>query len=163
MIVKRILPMLVFLVLCGFLWKGLHLEPKVMPSAMIGKNVPECLQRKGSPYLIHFWASWCESCEQEQALIARWVDDKHIRIVGVNYKDNPEQSKVFINLWGRSYVDMISDASGHIGFDLGVISTPETFIVDKDGVIQYRHQGPLNRDVIEHEIEPKLQELREHA
>jgi cytochrome c biogenesis protein CcmG, thiol:disulfide interchange protein DsbE len=163
MSVTRTIPLLVFLVLCGFLWKGLHLQPKVMPSAMIGKTVPESLKRKGSPYLIHFWASWCDSCEQEQSLIAQWVDAKHIPILGVNYKDNPEQSKSFINLWGRSYVAMIADDSGHLGFDLGVISTPETFIVDKNGIIQYRHQGALNRDVIEHEIEPILRELNEHV
>lgn len=163
MMAKRLLPMLIFLLLCGFLWRGLHLQPKVMPSAMIGKMVPSSeilFKRKGAPYIIHFWASWCDSCEQEQVLIAQWVNKTHTPIIGVNYKDNSNQSKSFIERWGRSYASMIFDAKGHFGFDMGVISTPETFIIDKKGFIQYRHQGPLTQDIIKHEIEPKLQELK---
>lgn len=161
MMLKRWLPILVFLIICGFLWRGLFLQPKLIPSAKIGQHVPDDLFSKwhGQVYLIHFWASWCDSCEQEQMLIADWVSNHKIPLVGINYKDHSEQAKPFIQLWGKSYVDMIEDPQGKIGMDFGVIATPETFIVDKRGVIRYRHQGPLTREQFVKEIEPKLQEL----
>lgn len=159
--IKRWLPLLIFLLICGFLWRGLFLHPKEMPSAKIGREVPHELfsKWKGQVYLIHFWASWCDSCEHEQLLIADWVAHHHIPIVGINYKDKAQQAKPFIQLWGGSYVETIEDPQGKVGMEFGVIATPETFIVDQFGMIRFRHQGPLTKDIFINQIEPQLQEL----
>jgi len=168
---KKMIPMGIFLVVCGFLLRGLQLHPQEMPSAQLGKAIPmvdvvdvNTLQSHnlshwlGQPMLIHFFASWCENCTTEMPILLDWRQTHHVTIIGVDYKDNPEEAKQWLSLWGNAFVAFLDDSQGQFGLNLGVVATPETFLVDGHGIVQYRHQGPLTHEILTREIEPRIQQ-----
>jgi cytochrome c biogenesis protein CcmG/thiol:disulfide interchange protein DsbE len=158
---RRILlfvPLLIAIVLGLFFWKGLSLDPRELPSALIDKPFPEfslaslndperILGRTdliGEPALVNVWATWCPSCKVEHPQLMKIARNEGVPIFGINYKDDREQAKSWLRQYQNPYTLNIFDEEGRLGFDLGVYGAPETYIVDAEGVIRYRHAGPVD-------------------
>lgn len=141
-----------------------------LPSALIGDPAPalaavtplgdaplpgDASLRDGDVTLVNFWASWCGPCRVEHPFLTE-LAEQGVTVVGVNYKDNPEQAQAFLDDLGDPYAAIGVDASGRTGLDWGIYGVPETFVVDGDGRILMRHPGPLTPDVIERRVAPLL-------
>ncbi len=156
---KLFVPLVVFLVMAIFLWRGLSLNPQELPSALVGKTLPEFelpvlsetrkVDQKdivGEPFLLNVWATWCPTCINEHPFLME-LQERGIKIIGLNYKDEDAKAVAWLQRLGDPYQFNIVDAEGRLGLHLGVYGAPETFIVDKDGVVKYRHAGDLNERV----------------
>ncbi|HBX26795.1 MAG TPA: DsbE family thiol:disulfide interchange protein [Gammaproteobacteria bacterium] len=164
-------PLGVFVVLVGFFFKGLTLDPSMQPSALIGKPVPSfqltdlhtgkvltSQTLPGVPFLLNVWASWCITCQVEHPYLTELSDQ--VPIVGLNYKDSETAAKNWLAKLGDPYTTQIFDPNGRLGLDLGVAGAPETFLVDSSGVIQLRIQGEVNDRVYQRQILPLLETLK---
>jgi cytochrome c biogenesis protein CcmG/thiol:disulfide interchange protein DsbE len=153
------LPVILALVLGVFLWKGLSINPKAMPSALIGKPFPAfsltALQQPervlttadlpGRPALVNVWATWCPSCKVEHPQLVSIARNDGIPIIGLNYKDDAQEAKNWLRQYENPYTFNIFDPEGKLGFNLGVFGAPETYIIDANGIIRYRHAGPIDK------------------
>ena len=171
--IKHIVPLLIFLFLLVVLTVGLRLDKSVVPSPLIGKPVPhfslprlDALDMDFAPtdllgqvWLLNVWASWCASCVVEHALLVELLAHE-VPIVGLNYKDTPENAISWLQQHGDPYYVSLLDANGMVGLDWGVYGVPETFLIDKQGVIQYKYIGPLNELEIQKNLLPKLQHMQ---
>ncbi len=172
------IPLLVFVVLAIFFWRGLSLDPNAMPSALLNKPVPvfelpvlpapenpsglvtanqELL--KGRVSLLNVWATWCVTCRQEHEFL-NTLKAQGIPIYGINYKDNNEDAQNWLAELHNPYVFSVIDADGRLGLNLGVFGAPETYIIDKQGVIRYKHIGDVNAAVWENTIKPIFNSLQ---
>ena len=163
----RIIPFIIFIGLSFFLGRGLFLEPQVLPSAQIGKAVPDFqLPQLLKPHqkftaasfnnqvvLFNVWASWCAACSQEQVLLLKLASEG-VPIYGLNYQDDPKAAKQWLMSWGNPYRMIASDRDGRLAIDLGVYGAPETFLIDKKGVIRYKHIGILTESIWNKKIVP---------
>lgn len=170
----KLIPLVIFLVLAIFLGIGLTLDPKLIPSPLIGKPVPNFTLEKLSdatqlaeskkiftePTLLNVWASWCAACRQEHPVLMSLSKSSDIPIIGLNYKDQRSDAKNWLKRYGNPYKLNIYDNKGRTGIDLGVYGVPETFVVDKKGIIQYKHVGPITPEVLKQEILPLIATLR---
>jgi cytochrome c biogenesis protein CcmG/thiol:disulfide interchange protein DsbE len=168
---RFLLPLATFLVLVGFLAAGLRLNPREVPSPFIGKPAPSFrLQQlhaeqstiapedmKGKVWLLNVWASWCVSCRQEHPVLLDLA--KLMPIVGLDYKDDRTAGMTWLRENGDPYLLSAFDRDGRVGIDYGVYGVPETFLIDKNGTIRYKHIGPLNKAVVEEKILPLAKEL----
>ncbi|CUB06729.1 MULTISPECIES: DsbE family thiol:disulfide interchange protein [Marinomonas] len=168
------LPLAVVIGLGFFLWRGLYLNPKELPSALIGKPVPQFelpwLEKpgqtltqealKGKVSLLNIWATWCPSCRTEHPFLMELAHRRGIPIYGVDYKDEVPAANRWLSDLGNPYVANVVDDKGSLGLDLGVYGAPETFIIDKRGVIRYRHAGPLNDAIWKRDLLPVFQQLQ---
>jgi len=163
---KLFIPLIIFLILGVFLWRGLSFDPSHLPSALVDKPVPEfelpsltteavLTQRDlpGEPFLLNVWATWCPTCIHEHPYLMK-LAERGIKIVGLNYKDENDKALGWLERLGDPYVFNIVDADGRLGLYLGVYGAPETFIVDKDGIIRHRHAGDLNERVWKSKLAP---------
>lgn len=171
-------PLGVFVLLAGLLLAGFFLEDqKVLPSALIDRQVPEFslaelhsgrqLTRAdlpAGPALINVWASWCPGCLVEHPWLMRIAAEKKIALVGVNYRDDAGAARNWLQRHGNPYSFSLHDPEGLFAIDLGVYGAPETFVLDHEGVIRYRHTGALDAGVWKETLEPLLQKyLQDHA
>ena len=170
---KFLLPLGIFLGLVLFLAKGLKLDPREVPSPLIDKPAPAfALTRLDNPeqiirrddllgkvWMLNVWASWCVACRQEHPLLVEFSKLKLVPIYGLNYKDTRVDGMQTVTRFGNPYDASLFDNDGRIGIDYGVYGVPETFVVDKQGVIRYKHTGPLTPDVIRNDIEPLVRKL----
>ncbi len=170
---KLFLPLLVFAVLAGFFIKGLGLDPRALPSALLEKPLPEftlpnldapgqTLDNEavlGAPTLVNVWATWCPSCAVEHNFLNYLREREGVTIIGVNYKDNVDKARVWLSEKGNPYRYNVVDLDGRFGIDLGITGAPETYLVDAEGVVQMRYQGPLDRHVWEQKFKPRYLEL----
>ena len=170
----RMSPLLVFIVLLIFFWRGLSLDPKRLPSMQIGKLLPEfhlpvlgvpqiklnSTELKGRVSLLNVWASWCDSCAHEQDFLLS-LKDQGVLIYGLNYKDDPKDALAWLKVWGNPYKLIGADVMGKVSIDLGVYGAPETFIIDADGLIRYRYVGVLNALVWKQDLEPIILDLEQ--
>jgi len=173
---RRVAPLLIvacFIILMAFFYRGLQLDPKELPSALIDKPVPTfnlpVLHKlsdsftptdvKGKVWLLNVWASWCASCRSEHPLFMRLAKKGNFQLYGLNYKDEVRNAKKWLQELGDPYVLSISDLKGDVGIDFGVYGVPETFIIDKEGIIRYKHIGPVSFKDWSEVIEPKIKEL----
>ncbi|WP_317929253.1 DsbE family thiol:disulfide interchange protein [Halioxenophilus sp. WMMB6] len=154
------LPLGIFLALALLLGKGLLLDPTEMPSALIDKAVPEftlptlsdstkqvtAQQLIGKPYLLNVWATWCISCRVEHPFLVK-LSEQGVKVIGINYKDDTNEAKVWLNRLGNPYTMNIVDQDGRLGIDLGVFGAPETYFVDSNGVIRYKHIGVITEEI----------------
>jgi cytochrome c biogenesis protein CcmG/thiol:disulfide interchange protein DsbE len=152
-------------------WRGLSLEPSRLPSAQIGKPLPSVslpllghgvknLQRlPHKVLLVNVFASWCSNCIEEQALLLS-LAKQGVLIYGLNYKDSAKEARLWLSKWGNPYEEIFSDKKGLAGIELGVYGAPETFIIDKHGVIQYRYAGALSESVWEQTLKPLFLKLQ---
>lgn len=168
---KLFLPLFLFVVLVGFLLRGLQLDPREMPSALIDRPLPEFqLSRLGDDSLVqrsdvigevaffNVWATWCISCRMEHPYL-QMLADQGVPIYGVNYKDDTAAALEWLDALGDPYRLNIEDVEGSLGLDLGVYGAPETYLVDARGVIRYRHVGIINERVWQGILQPLYQEL----
>lgn len=165
------LPPLIFAGFAALAFVALKREnPGELPSALTGREAPslaaaaplgdapvptDAALRSGDVTLVNFWASWCGPCRIEHPFLTELAESGE-RVVGVNYKDAPDQALAFLAELGDPYAAIGADGSGRIGLDWGLYGVPETFVVDGDGVILLRHPGPLSPDVVANRIRPLL-------
>jgi len=164
----------VFLVVAAFLAIGLGLNPREVPSPFVGKSVPAFAapllkepQRKfsqeemlGKVWVLNFWATWCPPCREEHPLLVELARKERVPIVGINYKDDPARAIAWLRDLGDPYVATLTDFEGRMGIDFGVYGMPETFVIDRKGVIRYKRIGVIDRARLDAEILPLLKELQ---
>lgn len=168
---KRILPLVIFIVMVGFLAKGLFLNPKEIPSPLIGKPAPPFVApilgsdktfsteaMKGKIWLLNTWASWCAACRIEHPLLLE-MKAHDIPLYGLVYKDNDPASLAMLVELGNPYMLSATDADGRIGIDYGVYGVPETYVIDKAGIIRYKQIGPITPEALRDKILPLLKTL----
>ncbi len=170
---RFVLPLGVFLLLVVFLAIGLNLDPREVPSPLIDKPAPafaaptlarpEATIRRedmlGKVWLLNVWASWCGACRDEHPLLVDFARRGVAPIYGLNYKDQREAAGLWLRQFGNPYAESVFDADGRIGIDYGVYGVPETFVIDRQGTIRYKHIGPVTREVLQDKIEPLLRKL----
>ena len=151
------IPLIIFVVMAIFLGSGIGREDKdVLPSPLIGKAFPQFILQQvetekqltqsdlqGKPMLVNVWATWCPTCKAEHQFL-NTLAAEGVRIIGINYKDDDDEAKVWLRDYGNPYEFNISDPKGKLGLELGVYGAPETFFVDGDGIIRAKHVGDLN-------------------
>jgi len=169
---KLFLPLLIFVVLAGVLYWGLGRDPNAMPSALVNRSVPtfslpslnnpEVVLNeglfKGQVTLLNVWATWCYSCRVEHPFLQRLADDGVV-IIGLNYKDDNAAARAWLAEQGDPYQHNIVDADGTLGIDLGVFGAPETYVIDRAGIIRYKFVGVIDERVWTRDIEPVYQRL----
>ncbi|MBW8190772.1 DsbE family thiol:disulfide interchange protein [Neiella marina] len=155
-----LLPLLAFLAVGVFFYSALFSDPRELESALVGKPVPEfelpnllepnqtvSQQAFGDgPYLLNVWATWCPTCRAEHEYL-NTLAAQGVKIIGLNYKDEPAKARMWLAQLGDPYVLNVMDYEGTLAIDLGVYGAPETFIVDSNGMILYRHVGDVNARV----------------
>src|SRR5262249_40740156 len=175
-----LVPLLVFLVVVGlFLYKLVTGgDPSALPSVLIGRPAPPTnlppvpgLERDGRPVpglasadfqgavtLVNVWASWCGPCHEEAPLLMRLADDKRIRVVGINQKDQPENARRFLGRYGNPFAAAGLDQNGRASIEWGVYGVPETFVIGRDGKIAFKLVGPITPVSLERELRPAIEE-----
>ncbi|MCQ4320930.1 DsbE family thiol:disulfide interchange protein [Stutzerimonas stutzeri] len=170
--VLMLLPLAIFLLVAVFLYRGLFLDPTELPSALIGKPLPsfslpsvEDPQRlisaediKGKPALVNVWATWCVACKVEHPVLNK-LAQQGVNIYGVNYKDDNAAAQKWLRDFHDPYQLNIRDEQGSLGLDLGVYGAPETFIVDKQGVIRHKYVGVIDERVWREQLAALYQQL----
>jgi len=166
-------PLGIFLVLVVFLGIGLTLNPRELPSPLVGKAAPPFElpllheptrkfspgEMKGRVWLLNVWASWCVSCRDEHPVLVDLARAKVVPIYGLDYKDPREDALRWLKQFGDPYDMSVADIDGRIGIDYGVYGVPETYLIDKAGIIRYKHIGPINREALQKTILPLIAEL----
>jgi cytochrome c biogenesis protein CcmG/thiol:disulfide interchange protein DsbE len=170
---RFLVPLGLFGVLAAFLGAGLKLDPREVPSPLIGKPAPsfslplladegQVFKRDdmlGKVWMLNVWASWCVACREEHPLLVEFSKKKLIPIYGLNYKDERADGLGWLNSFGNPYDASLFDKAGRVGIDFGVYGVPETFIIDRQGVIRYKQIGPITPEVIRDKIEPLVRQL----
>jgi len=171
---KRFLwPLAAFIALVVFLGVGLRLNPREVPSPLIGKPVPAFQLTQlldadktisdrdmaGQVWLLNVWASWCVSCRQEHPILVEFAKANVVPIIGLNYKDGRQDGADWLAKFGNPYRVSAFDSAGRVGIDFGVYGVPETFVIDKHGVIRYKQIGPITPEVITDKLLPLIKEL----
>lgn len=167
------IPLGIFILMAGLLGYGLKLDPRLIPSPLIDKPAPAFLLARlhapqhqvsekdfqGQVWVLNVWASWCVACRAEHEVIKRLSGLGMARVIGLNYKDNPEDARRWLQELGDPYALSLMDRDGRVGIDWGVYGVPETFIIDKDGLIRYKHIGPITLESLDREVIPMLKKL----
>lgn len=168
------LPLAIFGIMVGFLAVGLTLNPREIPSPLVGKEAPafslpqlheqdKVFSRKdleGQVWLLNFWASWCSGCKTEHPVLMQLAQSGAVPIYGLDYKDQRDEALAWLNRWGNPYPLVGVDLAGRVGIDYGVYGVPETYVIDKQGVIRYKQIGPVNDEVLAKTILPLVKELQ---
>jgi cytochrome c biogenesis protein CcmG/thiol:disulfide interchange protein DsbE len=171
------IPVVLFAALAALLLAGLGNDPKKVPSPLIGKPAPSFdlpllgdeSQRLrtsdllGQVWVLNVWGSWCPACIDEHASVTALAKSGVAPVYGLNWKDQPENASAWLKRFGNPYTAVLSDLSGSTGIDWGVYGAPETFLIDPQGKIRYKHIGPLTPQNLENEILPRLAALNEGA
>lgn len=171
---RFLIPLGIFIVLVIFLGIGLKLNPREVPSPLIGKPAPDFKlallsdpSRQLSPadlhgkvWLFNVWASWCGSCRQEHDLLLSLARKGSVPIYGMDYKDQASDARAVLARFGNPYVETVMDPDGRTGMNYGVYGVPETYLVDKKGVIRLKHTGPLTQEILDKKILPLAKELQ---
>ena len=180
---KRILllPLGLFIALVGFLLIGLHRDPHEVPSPLINKPAPpfqlpqlheaaktfSAQDMRGKVWLLNFWGTWCIACREEHPLLIEYAKSNAVPIYGIDYKyanDNGDERAAaaqFLAEVGNPYTLTVYDADGRISIDYGVYGAPESFLIDKNGVIRFKQIGPITEDVWNNKILPLAKQLNQ--
>jgi cytochrome c biogenesis protein CcmG/thiol:disulfide interchange protein DsbE len=164
----------IFVALVALLAIGLRLNPREVPSPLIGKPAPafelplltqpdKLFSEKhmlGSVWMLNVWASWCPPCLVEHPVVTRVAQSGLVPVIGLNYKDQRDDALPWLKRNGNPYQLIVFDPNGRIGIDYGVYGVPETYVIDRQGVIRYKQIGPLTADVVQKKIEPLIKELQ---
>ncbi len=171
---KTYIPLGIFAVLLVFLAIGLTRDPHEIPSPLIGKPAPsfsaplldepnQQLSTKdmlGKVWLLNTWASWCVSCRDEHPILVEFAKTKTLPIIGLDYKDRDQDGQKWLARFGNPYDKVIADRDGRIGIDFGVYGVPESFLIDKSGIIRYKQIGPITPKALKEIIVPMIKELQ---
>jgi cytochrome c biogenesis protein CcmG/thiol:disulfide interchange protein DsbE len=164
------IPLVVLLLLIGLFYVGMHRDPHLVPSPLIGKAAPAfdlptldgqpprltTADLKGTPVLVNFFASWCGGCQEEHSYLMQLAGSGKVKLLGIDYKDAEADLRPWLGRKGNPYGMILSDLEGRAGIDWGVYGVPETFVVDAQGTILYKQVGPMTPEVFEHDIAPLL-------
>jgi cytochrome c biogenesis protein CcmG/thiol:disulfide interchange protein DsbE len=170
---RFLLPLAIFLVVVVFLAVGLNLKPREVPSPLIDKPAPafqlarldqpqevvRVEELRGKVWLLNVWASWCVACLQEHPVLVEFSKQGVVPIYGLNYKDTPDAARAWLGKHGNPYTLSIVDADGRVGIDYGVYGVPETFLIDKQGMIRFKQIGPVTPEVIHDKLLPLIKRL----
>ncbi len=171
---KSLIPLLAFGLLALLLARGLQLNPREIPSPLIDKPAPAfelAALREGKPALksadlqgrvtlLNVWASWCTPCQQEHPLLVDFAKRQPgVQLIGLNYKDQREAAQTWLRRLGDPYHAIGFDERGQLGIEFGVYGVPETFVIDRQGRIRFKHVGPLTAELMRERIEPLLKQL----
>jgi|SRR5210317_170784 cytochrome c biogenesis protein CcmG/thiol:disulfide interchange protein DsbE len=154
------IPLALFIGMGFFLWKGLYLDPREIPSALVDRPMPafelpslteperklSAADLKGEVALVNVWATWCPTCKEEHSFLNQ-LAQQGITIYGINYKDEPVKATAWLQRYLNPYREVILDQEGRLGLDLGVYGAPETYVIDAQGTIRYRHVGAVDAKV----------------
>ncbi len=176
-LVYALVPMALFAGIVAFLAVGLGLNPREVPSPLIGKPAPafalprlddasQTVRREdllGQVWMLNVWASWCAPCREEHPLVIDIARRQLVPVYGLNYKDTAPAAKAWLASLGNPYRATLVDGDGRVGIDFGVYGVPETFIIDRQGIVRLKHTGPLTPDVVRERIEPLLKALNDPA
>jgi cytochrome c biogenesis protein CcmG, thiol:disulfide interchange protein DsbE len=168
------IPFAIFAILVAFLYVGLFRDPREVPSPLIGKPAPAfslaklhapgetlgAADLKGSVWLLNVWASWCVSCREEHPLLVQLGRSGIVPVYGLDYKDKPDDGLAWLAQHGNPYAESLVDRDGRVGIDYGVYGVPETFVIDKTGIIRYKQIGPLTPEALKDKILPLVRELQ---
>lgn len=171
---KFLIPLVLFVALVVFLAIGLNRDPHEVPSPLINKaapafEVPQLAEpnktfspesMKGQVWVLNVWASWCVACREEHPVLVELAKSQMAPVIGLDYKDKREDALAMLAKQGNPYVLSAFDGNGRVGIDYGVYGVPETYIIDKAGVIRFKHIGPLTMNLLNQKIYPKLSELK---
>jgi cytochrome c biogenesis protein CcmG, thiol:disulfide interchange protein DsbE len=170
---RFLIPLALFIGLVVFLAIGLGRDPHEVPSPLINKPAPafqlpqlhepaktfSAQEMRGKVWLLNVWASWCISCREEHPLLLDFARSGAVPLYGLNYKDQPNDAVAWLNELGNPYRLSAVDLDGRVGIDYGVYGAPETYLIDREGVIRYKHVGPLTPEVIQNKILPLARDL----
>jgi len=171
---KFLIPLVLFVVLVIFLAIGLNRDPHEVPSPLINKlapsfSIPQLAEpnktfsptsMQGQVWVLNVWASWCVACREEHPVLVELAKSQMAPIIGLDYKDKREEALAMLSRQGNPYVLSAFDADGRVGINYGVYGVPETYVIDKAGVIRFKHIGPLTSDLLNQKIYPLLGELK---
>ncbi len=174
---RYLLPLGIFVVIAAFLAIGLRLDPREVPSPLINKPAPaftlprlhqpaEQFSRedmKGKVWLLNVWASWCVACREEHPVLVELSKSNVVPIVGLNYKDERPDGLRWLGQFGDPYQLSVFDHDGRVGIDYGVYGVPETFLIDKAGIIRYKRIGVVTPEILRDKILPLVKELNGNA
>jgi cytochrome c biogenesis protein CcmG, thiol:disulfide interchange protein DsbE len=174
---RFVIPLAVFAILLVFLFVGLGLNPREVPSPLVNKPAPAFqlnqLHKPDAPFshkdmagkvwLLNVWASWCVACRDEHPVLVELSKKNIVPIVGLNYKDQPGEGRAWLKQFGDPYALSVMDRDGRVGIDYGVYGVPETFLIDRQGVIRFKQIGPVTPDVLEKKILPMVRELEKQS
>jgi cytochrome c biogenesis protein CcmG/thiol:disulfide interchange protein DsbE len=162
-----------FFVLVALLAVGLTRNPREVPSPLVGKPAPTFElprladpaarfspeEMKGKVWLLNVWASWCVTCRDEHPVLVEFAKAKQAPLVGLNYKDPRDDALKWLARYGDPYLLSVADTAGRIGIDYGVYGVPETYVIDKAGVIRFKQIGPVTPAILAGKIVPLIREL----
>lgn len=171
---RFLLPLAIFVILVIFLGIGLTLNPRQVPSPLIDKPAPifhlqqlydssktlSSEDNLGKVWMLNVWASWCVACRDEHPVLVELSKLGIVPIYGLNYKDQRDTAMQWLRQYGNPYETSIVDADGKVGINYGVYGVPETYVIDKEGIIRYKHIGPVTVKSLEDKILPLINELK---
>jgi cytochrome c biogenesis protein CcmG/thiol:disulfide interchange protein DsbE len=170
-----LVPLILFIGLVGFLLVGLRRDPHEIPSPFINKPAPafqlqqlqdprktfSAQEMRGKVWLLNFWGTWCVACREEHPLLIQYAKTGAVPIYGVDYKDERATALQMLADEGNPYTVTVTDPDGRLSIDYGVYGAPETFLIDREGVIRYKQIGPITEDAWQKEILPRVQKLNQ--
>jgi cytochrome c biogenesis protein CcmG/thiol:disulfide interchange protein DsbE len=171
---NKIIPLAVFVVIVSLLGVGLAIDSTRVPSPLIGKEIPTFTltevsaperqvapeQFRGQVWLLNVWATWCAACKEEHEVLMSAAGDHDVTVVGLNYKDRRNAAVEWLRTLGDPYVAVAFDPNGRAGLDLGVYGVPETYVIDREGIIRHKHIGPISLDELDNRLLPLVEGLR---
>jgi len=170
---RYLLPLGIFVALVLLLGVGLSLNPREVPSPLIGKPAPRFQlpqlhdptksfspdEMRGKVWVLNVWASWCVGCRDEHPILADFAKTGLVPMFGLNYKDQRSDAIAWLKRYGDPYQVSLVDTDGRVGIDYGVYGVPETYVIDKQGVIRYKRIGPVTPQILEDKMIPLIAEL----
>ena len=168
------IPLIVFFIMAVFLGIGLTMDPREIPSPLIGKPVPEftlppvkgrtqglaSADLRGQVSIVNVFASWCVACREEHPVLLELSRQGIVPIHGLNYKDKPDDAQAWLDQLGDPYTRTGADISGRVAIDWGVYGVPETFVIDREGRIAYKHIGPVTPEALRDKLMPVITRLQ---
>jgi cytochrome c biogenesis protein CcmG/thiol:disulfide interchange protein DsbE len=169
------LPLILFVVLVGFLLVGLRRDPHEVPSPLINKLAPDfqlpqlqkapatfsAKEMRGKVWLLNFWGTWCVACREEHPLLVQYAKTGVVPIYGVDYKDERAAALQWLDEFGNPYALTAFDVDGRVSIDYGVYGAPESYLIDRNGVIRFKQIGPITEDVWQNKILPLARQLNQ--
>ena len=170
---RYLLPLGIFVLLVLLLGFGLSLDPREVPSPLIGKPAPQFelpqlhqpgqsfspKSLQGKVWVFNVWASWCGACRDEHPVLADFARSGLAPLYGLNYKDQRDDAIAWLRRYGDPYAVSLLDTDGRVGIDYGVYGVPETYVIDKQGVIRYKRIGPVTPEILKQKIVPLITDL----
>jgi len=171
----RFIPLILFIALGVVLYRGLSLNPQALPSALVGQKMPDFTltqllkpsvtltegDLKGDIVLLNVWGTWCVYCKYEHPYLVDIAQSERVKLYGLNYKDDRDDAKQWLVDYEDPYVLSIFDPLGKLGIELGVTAAPETFVIDKQGMIRMKHVGPIDGRVWKDKFLPMIESLEQ--